>query len=180
MQVDNIHKKQYTGSWHCLSTIAREYGMSTLFTGAAVTVIRDAAYLCAYFYVYEGLKATLISSPSSSTTDAPQPFTIHVRPEIAVPIAGGTSGAVAWLVSIPIDTCRAGVQGQMLEADNKATRKTARTVFRDLLASKHGILALYRGVGPTIVRAFIVSASRFSAYELTLWLFRRQREENGV
>ena len=165
MQVDNINKKQYTGSWHCLTTISKVHGVQTLFTGITTTCFRDVAYLCTYFYVYEGLKATL-------TGNGFQNDYFMIRPEMAVPLSGGTAGALSWLASFPFDCVRAGVQGQNLET---TPRKTAWLVYRELMESR-GLRALYRGVSPTIMRAFIVSSSRFSAYELTLWLLRRSKE----
>ena len=166
MQVDNVQKKQYRGSWHCLTTISQVHGVSTLFTGATVTLWRDIAYLCTYFYVYEGLKATLTGNGFQNDY-----FTI--RPEFAVPISGGTSGALSWFASLPFECVRAGVQGQNLET---TPRKTARHVYRELMVSR-GFRALYRGAIPTIIRAVIVSGTRFSFYELTLWFLRRQNEQ---
>ena len=161
MQVDNINKKQFKGTWHCLSSIARVHGPPTLFTGMMVTVSRDAAYLCTYFYVYEGMKATLTGNHTITNLSIPT--------ELAVPLAGGTSGAMAWLASFPIDCVRAGVQSQDLA--NKE-RKTGRQVFHDLM-ERRGLRSLYRGVSAAVARAFIVSSTRFSAYEVTLWLFRQ-------
>jgi len=45
-------------------------------------------------------------------------------------------------------------------------------VVRSLLASK-GLAGLYSGVLPSITRAFIVSASRFSVYEGVLSFMRK-------
>ena len=160
MQVDNINKNQYKGSWHCMSTIARVHGPTTLSTGMMVTLSRDAAYLCSYFFVYEGMKATLTGNAISG---------LSIPTELAVPLAGGTSGAMAWLTSFPFDCVRAGVQGQSLD-NNKL--KTGREVFQELMESR-GLRSLYRGVSAAVARAFIVSSTRFSAYEVTLWLFRR-------
>lgn len=169
MQVDNIQKKQFQGSWHCITTLVRAHGPAILFTGTTVTIMRDAAYLSAYFYVYEGLKATLTGQgPSGSSNDY-----FSVRPELAVPLAGGTSGAMAWLTSIPFDCVRAGVQSQNLEINNSnPVRRTGKQVFSELMETR-GVRALYRGVTPTVMRAFIVSASRFSAYEVALWMLRK-------
>lgn len=164
MQVDNIKNKQYEGSWHCLSTLYRNHGASTLLTGTSATIIRDAFYLSAYFYVYEGMKATLTGRGFHNDNF----FT--VRPEFAVPIAGGCSGASAWLVSIPFDCVRAGVQSQNLDL-TKQQRKSGQQVLAELLQTR-GIRALYRGVTPTVMRAFIVSASRFSAYEVALGMMQ--------
>lgn len=165
MQVDNINKGQFKGSWHCLKMIARTYGPTTLFTGMMVTLKRDAAYLCSYFYVYEGMKATLHGDVFDN---------LAMPSHLAVPLAGGTAGAMAWLTSFPLDCVRAGVQGQNL--DNKE-RKTGRIVFKELMESR-GIRSLYRGVSAAVMRAFVVSSARFSAYEITLSFFRRHHGQD--
>lgn len=165
MQVDNINKKQYRGSYHCVTFIAQKHGIPALFTGIVVTAARDVAYLCTYFYIYEGLKATLTGEGFKNEY-------LSVRTEVAVPLAGGTSGAIAWFISFPIDCVRAGVQGQSLERDINNPQKNGRQIFKKLIETT-GFRALYRGVTPTIIRAFIVSSSRFSAYESTLWAIRK-------
>ncbi len=48
---------------------------------------------------------------------------------------------------------------------------------KTLLATK-GVEGLYSGVLPSITRAFLVSASRFSVYEGALALMRVKREGN--
>jgi hypothetical protein len=48
-------------------------------------------------------------------------------------------------------------------------------VFQTLLQTK-GIRGLYSGVTPSIARAFLVSGSRFSAYEGALWMIRGGRD----
>lgn len=177
MQVDNIHKKEFQGSWQCFSTLIRVHGPGILLFGTTSTISRDAAYLATYFYVYEGMKATLTGTHPLFSQDT---SVFSLRPELAVPLAGGTSGACAWLVSIPFDCVRAGVHSQNLEiTSSNPMRKTGRHVFRELMETR-GIQALYRGVTPTVMRAFIVSASRFSAYEIALALFRRQQHNGDI
>ncbi|CAB9510119.1 Congested-like trachea protein [Seminavis robusta] len=167
MQMDNVGKKQYHGSWHCITKISKAHGVPTLFTGTTVTTLRDAAYLCTYFYIYEGLKVTLTGNGYEDNDS------LKLRPELAVPLAGGTAGALAWLSSLPFDCVRAGMQGQDLE---NAHRITGRQVFKELMESR-GVRALFRGALPTIMRAFIVSSSRFSAYELTMSALQQNREQ---
>lgn len=83
---------------------------------------------------------------------------------------------MAWLVSFPLDCIKANVQGQRLEGAPGAEgspqdRVTAASAARAIFRAK-GLLGLYTGVGPSIARAFIVSGSRFSAYETMVWLIR--------
>jgi solute carrier family 25 carnitine/acylcarnitine transporter 20/29 len=79
---------------------------------------------------------------------------------------------MAWTISFPLDCVRAGVQGQQLHGIH---RKTAWQVFLRLIQTK-GIKGLYAGVIPSIVRAFLVSGSRFTAYETALWQLRGGRD----
>jgi hypothetical protein len=102
--------------------------------------------------------------------------TDYKAPAWTIPFAGGISGAWAWFVSFPLDCVKAGIQGQTLStvAENGERIKNDKlqkmnAVFRDLIKTK-GWRGLYAGVSPSIMRAFIVSSSRFSAYELVVKL----------
>uniref|UniRef100_A0A7S1UXL1 Mitochondrial carrier protein n=1 Tax=Grammatophora oceanica TaxID=210454 RepID=A0A7S1UXL1_9STRA len=157
MQMDNVTQKRFTSSWHCTTTLVKEHGFSVLYTGHVVNTTREAAFMGAYFFTYEGLRSILMQ---------------HLAAPTAVPVAGGLAGAFAWAFSFPLDCIRAGVQGRNL---NAGIKKGAIRVFTDLMKTK-GFLGLYSGVGPTIARAFLVSGSRFSAYEGALWLLRGGRD----
>jgi hypothetical protein len=57
-------------------------------------------------------------------------------------------------------------------------RKGACQVFSDLLR-RRGVHGLYSGVALSLARAFLVSASRFSAYEGALWVLRGAPRGHG-
>jgi len=161
MQLDNVNEKRFRSSWNCVTTLVKEHGVLVLYTGHGINTAREGVFLATYFYIYEGLREFLL--PRIGTTTA-------------VPIAGGLSGATAWFVSFPLDCIRARVQGKSLLVKNKTLTKTmnAFSVTRDIMVNR-GFLALYSGVTPSIVRAFLVSGSRFSAYEGALWLLGTDR-----
>lgn len=169
MQVDNVlrgaSRPQFAGSLDCVRQLTRQHGWSVLYTGHGANTIRETIFLVTYFFLYEGFRHELIHL---GTDDE------HFN-KIAIPVAGGLSGALAWTVSFPCDCVRAGVQGQNFSNDTAVVRKNARTVFRSILQSK-GFFGLYHGVAPSIARAFLVSGSRFSAYEGTLYLLRGGRD----
>ena len=58
-------------------------------------------------------------------------------------------------------------------------KKGALEILKYLLQSK-GFTGLYAGVSPSIARAFLVSGSRFSAYEGALWLCRQSGLTSGA
>ena len=51
---------------------------------------------------------------------------------------------------------------------------SAFAVARDLV-KKRGLAGFFVGVGPSLIRAFLVSGSRFSAYEGAMAFLRRKR-----
>lgn len=160
MQLDNITKKEFRSSLACLQTIVQRHGIGIVYTGHAVNTLREFTFLGHYFFVYEVLRESLLQS--------------HVIPaSVAVPVAGGCSGALAWFVSFPLDCVRAGTQGQPLPPT-----KSAWSVCQTLLQER-GIRGLYSGASASVARAFLVSGSRFSAYELALWLVRGGRYYEG-
>ena len=157
MHLDNVTHKRFRGSFHCASLLIQEHGVRVLYTGHTVNTVREGAFMACYFYIYEGFREILMQ---------------HMGGKAAVPLSGGLAGASAWFLSFPLDCVRAGVQGQ--DVSNPVKRGAVR-VFFDLLNTK-GVIGLYSGVGPSIARAFLVSGSRFSAYEGALWLLRGGRD----
>jgi solute carrier family 25 carnitine/acylcarnitine transporter 20/29 len=79
---------------------------------------------------------------------------------------------VGWFCSFPLDCVRARVQGQ--EVTGSFKRRSAMEIAEHLIRRK-GIIGFYSGVTPSIVRAFLVSASRFSAYEVAISLITGQQ-----
>jgi solute carrier family 25 carnitine/acylcarnitine transporter 20/29 len=162
MQMDNVGEKRFRGSWHCVKVLAKEHGVKVLYTGHVINTIREGAFMSSYFFVYEGLREVLMHTP-------------HVSAGAAIPVAGGMAGAFSWFFSFPLDCVRAGVQGQSLDSEK---RVGAVEVFQTLMQTK-GIRGLYSGVAPSIARAFLVSGSRFSAYEGALWILRGGRDNRS-
>jgi len=164
MQLDNVSKRQYRSSFNCLISLANSNGISVIYTGFTVNMIREMSFLSTYFYMYEGLRETLLKNAGLSS-------------QLAVPVAGGLSGAMGWFISFPLDCIRAGVQGQSMSVPYRE-RQGAVKVMRALLRDK-GVSGLYSGVTPSIARAFLVSGSRFSAYEVAIYLLTGKRYHDG-
>ena len=136
--------------------LVRVHGPRVLYYGYGVNMVREIVFLSTYFTVYENVKSLLMRLISV--------------PSVAVPIAGGVSGAAGWLISFPLEAIKVKIQGmKYLSPDDRPP--SAATVARQVLKS-NGFLGLYTGVTPSIARAFLVSASRFSAYEVTLSVLR--------
>ena len=73
-----------------------------------------------------------------------------------------------WFGSFPLDTVKSNIQGQPLVKPWKQQLKMRSVALAQFRAK--GLFGLYSGVGPALARAFIVSGTRFSAFEFTLRL----------
>ena len=114
-------------------------------------------FLASYFYTYEGMREVFIHN-------------INIPAQIAIPVSGGLSGALSWFVSFPLDCIKAVVQGQDIQKG--VTLKTSGINVAKQLWETKGMKGLYSGVTPTLIRAFLVSESRFSAYEFATCILR--------
>lgn len=154
MQIDASKSSQRPrNSIKAAYNMIRSQGLSALYRGHAVNTTREVCFLGTYFFTYEHSKQLL---------------TPHMPATLSVAVAGGISGAIGWFVSFPLDCVKSNIQGSPINHK----QPTAISVASRLLASK-GLIGLYSGVCASIVRAFLVSSSRFTAYEFIQWLAAR-------
>ena len=151
------NEKQFSNSFQLITHILRTKGVSSMYVGHRVNTIREIIFLSTYFSVYEYLK---YHCSNISTITIPKAFSIA--------LAGGISGSIGWFISFPFDCIKSNIQGRDLSL-NSFRKFSDTSIAIDILKSR-GLKGLYSGVLPSILRAFIVSSSRFSAYEATLYL----------
>jgi hypothetical protein len=63
--------------------------------GHVVNTVRESLFQAVYFGVYEHIKSYLAE---------------HLPRNVAVPVAGGLSGAAGWFFSYPLDCIRTNIQ----------------------------------------------------------------------
>jgi solute carrier family 25 carnitine/acylcarnitine transporter 20/29 len=133
------------------------HGLRGLYCGHSINILREAVFLSAYFGTYEHTKLLLCASAGLGTA-------------AGVPLAGGLAGVTGWVASFPLDCVRANIQARppAPRPSGGLSSEGWPAVARRLLQER-GALGLYRGLAPSVARAFIVSSSRFSVYELVLW-----------
>ena len=131
--------------------------MKILYTGHVVNTARESVFFAYYFYTYEGIREVFIHN-------------INKPAQIAIPLSGGLSGGISWFVSFPLDCMKAGVQGQDIQKG--VTLKTSGLNVAKQSWETKGMKGLHSGVTPTLIRAFLVSESRFRAYEFAMWILR--------
>eukprot|EP01091_Cochliopodium_minus_P016062 TRINITY_DN58_c1_g1_i1.p1 TRINITY_DN58_c1_g1~~TRINITY_DN58_c1_g1_i1.p1 ORF type:complete len:299 (-),score=66.53 TRINITY_DN58_c1_g1_i1:39-935(-) len=141
---------QYKGATDCGLSIYRNGGIGALYRGFWSTMARDCVASFFYFSTYAFLKHHLSSADGSTSV-------------LATLFAGGCAGVTNWLGCIPIDTLKSKYQ----TAPDGKYPNGIRDVFRDVVRNE-GYGALYRGIGPTMIRAFPANAACFLGVETAL------------
>ncbi|KAJ1950919.1 carnitine transporter, partial [Dispira parvispora] len=143
---------KYKGPIHAARLVIRESGISGLYKGTAATLLRDVPGSVAYFGAYEMFKHIFTPKDSKSGELS----------TLAVFTAGGLAGMANWAVAIPPDVLKS-----RLQTAPEGTYTGIRDVFVKLIRTE-GPGALFRGLGPAMLRAFPANAACFLGVELSL------------
>jgi len=131
-----------------IKDILREDGVLGMFRGLTPTFAREVP---GYFFFFGGYEISRLAlTPAGKTKD-----------EIGVVrtcLCGGLGGVALWVAIFPADVVKSRVQIQ----GKGALFGTMISIFKN-----EGFRALYKGLGPTVVRTFIASGALFVAYEYT-------------
>jgi len=147
-------KPKYNGSIDVVKQLYKEGGIRSIYKGTSATLLRDVPGSMAYFAAYEGFKRLL--TPQGSRPEDLQPF--------AVLFAGGMAGVFNWLIAIPPDVLKS-----RLQSAPEGTYRGVLDVLQQLLRNE-GPSALFRGVGPVMLRAFPANAACFFGVEVSMKL----------
>ncbi|XP_046978910.1 mitochondrial ornithine transporter 1 isoform X2 [Vanessa cardui] len=127
--------------------IFKQYGIQGLFRGLVPTIMREMPGYFFFFGGYEGTRE-LLAKPGQSKDEIGFVKTM---------IAGAVGGLVLWTVIFPSDVIKSRIQ-----ISNKSQKFL--TVGMDII-KKEGVLALYNGLKPTLVRTIPATAVLFVVYE---------------
>ena len=158
--------------------IWRQAGLRGLYCGGTITALRDSLGYGWYFWSYELTKRLLLSRQHD-------PFIDPTPAEIL--ISGGIAGVITWFSIYPLDVIKTRIQTQSMGApeaaallsDNTSSSlpRHSRTARQAAQAIWHqsGLRGFYRGLGICSLRAFIVNAIQWYAYERIMALLRPDR-----
>lgn len=149
LQVSNGGNK---GPIDCLRKIYSREGTKGLFRGLNITMLREIPAFGSYFWTYELLTRTPDNSPVSTS---------------AMLLSGGLAGIVSWVIVYPIDVIKSRMQIDGIAGSLKY--KNSLDCLKQGLALE-GYVGFYRGLVPTILRAFPVNAATFAVVTWTMRL----------
>jgi len=136
--------------WQLLRELWQHNGPRILTTGLPLTAIREVSFRSVYFPVAEKVACQLSGQRHGEGQ----------RPIYVSFFAGSVAGMVSWLPIYPVDVLKTHWQtGQRYGAAN----------FTELLSrgvKAEGLQWLYRGLGPTVLRAGVMNAVVFPMYQM--------------
>eukprot|EP00164_Ancoracysta_twista_P004833 GFYU01006568.1.p1 GENE.GFYU01006568.1~~GFYU01006568.1.p1 ORF type:complete len:312 (-),score=83.57 GFYU01006568.1:129-1010(-) len=145
-------KQLYSGPIDCARQIVKQNGVLGLYNGFASTVIREIPNYAAYFFGYEITKRHM----QMRVGDDLGPLHLF--------LAGGIAGICAQVSQLPFDTVKSRLQTQ---SEVNPIYKGTIDCFRQTMKAD-GIAGFYKGLGPTLARAFPANAATFLAFEMAM------------
>ena len=122
-------------------------GVPGLFRGLTATFTREMPGYFFFFAAYE-FSRELLRSPGQSKNDIGPARTI---------VSGGVAGVTLWVCIFPADVVKSRLQ--------VTGATTPMLVMMKDIYLKEGVMALYNGLGPTVLRTFPATGALFFAYE---------------
>lgn len=135
--------------WHVCRTVWRKEGLRGFTCGHPLTALRDALFRGVYFPTIDAVSRRGASSSRISRGDR----------AVRGLVAGGAAGVASWLLVYPLDVLKTHWQ-----TGNRFGALTPLSLLQRGLAAQ-GLPWLFRGFGPTLLRAFAMNGVVISVYE---------------
>lgn len=146
-----MYKSPFSGFFHCIRETVRTQGVSAFYRSYPTTVLMNVPFMSVYFATYETLK--FVQNERLGHTHAVQ----HM-------LAGAGAGALAGLVSNPLDVIKTRIQTHGI-GDPAQTRSLGMvSAFKSLLVEE-GPRALFRGTSARVMYFMPSAAIQWATYE---------------
>jgi len=129
-------------------------GPAGLFRGLTATFAREMPGYAVFFMAYEASREAWASAQECSKDQVGPMGTV---------VSGGVAGVALWTAIFPADVVKSRLQ--------VSGATTPLLVKLGQIYSQEGVLALYNGLGPTVLRTFPATGALFLAYEYSkMWM----------
>ena len=152
-----------------MRSIYEKGGVLLFYRGVSSSILRDVIGNMGFFSTYHVMKHKYRRDDTSDNEESQ--FFLSNR-KMWTLVSGATAGVVYELVSFPFET--AAVVMQLDHARNAkwpSALHCVSNIYRD-----RGFVGLYRGIGPTLVRALPAYAASFYMYEYVLEKLKDKKE----
>ncbi|XP_017035347.1 mitochondrial ornithine transporter 1 [Drosophila kikkawai] len=147
--VEAAHPEDMRTPWTLTRYIWRTEGIRGFYRGLSSTFIREMPGYFFFFGSYEGTRELLRREDQTKDEIGP----------VRTMIAGAIGGVCLWTSTFPADVIKSRIQVKNLN-------DSMFTVGADIVR-REGVLALYRGLLPSVLRTIPATATLFVTYEYT-------------
>ncbi|XP_022210520.2 mitochondrial ornithine transporter 1 [Drosophila obscura] len=147
--IDPSHPQDIRTPWSLTRYIWRTEGLRGFYRGLSSTFMREMPGYFFFFGSYEGTREFL--RRNNQTKDE--------IGALRTMVAGAIGGVCLWTSTFPADVIKSRIQVKNLNASMYA-------VGREIV-QREGVLALYRGLLPSVLRTIPATATLFVVYEYT-------------
>ncbi|KAG8462155.1 hypothetical protein KFE25_011605 [Diacronema lutheri] len=159
--------RMYTGSLDCAAKLTAGEGVGALFKGLPPALVRQSTYGSMRYGFYSPLRDMLGIEPGK-----PVPLWKKI-------VAGAGSGAIASALANPTDLVKVRMQtdGMNKGPDGKFLPKKYTGMVNCFLTTvrEEGVMALWKGVGPTVGRATALAAAELATYDEVKTQFKKNK-----
>jgi hypothetical protein len=131
-----------------VKTMIQRQGYKSFFVGLEGQLLRDASFYAFFFGSYE-VFTYLFRTQLPSMPD-----------ELNYFMSGGFAGMLGWTMAMPFDVPKTNIQARY---DTKVVGSYFPELFK--IGRERGIVGLFSGLGPTLIRAFPANAALFLGVE---------------
>ena len=153
MDPSQLHKRKYTNVIQTAFLIVKEEGLGALYKGVIPTMLRQGCNQAVNFTAYNYIKKEVMARQGTDRLDSWQSLLI-----------GGFSGGMGPLVNNPLDVVKTRLQKQVI-APGKTPKYTGLGQACVRIGREEGVLALWKGITPRLLRIMPGQAITFMTYE---------------
>lgn len=157
VDVTQRNHRKYRNVFQTAYTIGREEGVSALYKGVIPTMLRQGCNQAVNFTTYSKMKQYMLERQPDLLPNGQLPSYQSL-------MLGGISGGFGPLVNNPLDVVKTRLQKQVV-VDGKVPKYTGLFQACVVIAKEEGILALWKGITPRLLRIMPGQAITFMTYE---------------
>ncbi|KAJ2676646.1 Fe(2+) transporter [Coemansia sp. RSA 1085] len=146
--------------WDCARSVFRSEGLRAFYISYPTTLLMNMPFQSIQFGCYDIFRRTL------NPTNTYSPLT-HVS-------AGGMAGAVAALVTTPIDCCKTLLQTRGASMDSQVRHASSMLDAAKIIYQRQGIQGFMRGAKPRVIANMPATAISWTTYEYFKWVITRR------
>ncbi|GAA5844394.1 hypothetical protein JCM11251_007596 [Rhodosporidiobolus azoricus] len=160
LQLKSISKtgqevRRSTNAWRTFVDMVRSEGLGSIYKGLSGSLLREGSYSGIRMGGYDLVKSSLVKSFPLAD---PNGFGTKLA-------AGMASGMVGAAIANPADLLKVRLQAPSASG-------TLRSHFNEIV-SQHGFKGLYKALGPTTIRAGILTSSQLGCYDQVKHMLKR-------